>query len=431
MKIALLGCGTVGGGVLRLLARNAEELQARLGVPIQLRHVLVRDGDKPRVEDLDRALITTDARRVLSDPEIDLYVELMGGVEFAVECVKQALGRGVSVVTANKAMMAAHGPELLTLAVERNAGLAFEAAVGGGIPVIRTLRDSLASDEILEISGILNGTSNYILTRMTDDGASFEEVLAEAQSKGYAEADPSLDIDGHDAAQKLLVLSMLAFGARPPAGGVPMIVEGIRGLAAFDVKMAAQFGFTIKHLAIGKDRGETLELRVHPALIRRNDVFANVSGAFNAIRLEGRALGPCTLLGRGAGDMPTAVSVVADILDAARAIVAGVPALVSGVRRLRDRPLTPAQAIELRYYLRLSVVDEPGVMAHIAGAMGQEGVSLSQVLQTEGEEGIARVVIITHRAKESSVKAALDALSGRSFLHAPPVLLRIQGDGVP
>lgn len=433
MQIALLGCGTVGGGVMRLLAHGAQELQARLGVPIQVRHVLVRDEEKPRVPDLDRARLTTDASRVLTDPAVDLYVEVMGGVDFAYECVGRALARGVSVVTANKAMMAAHGPELLALAAQHHAGLAFEAAVGGGIPVIRTLRDALASDEMIEVSGILNGTSNYILSRMTDDGASFDEVLAEAQAKGYAEADPSLDIDGHDAAQKLLVLAMLAFGATPPAEPNAVIVEGIRGLAAFDVKMAGQFGYTIKHLAVGRDRGDTLELRVHPALIRRSEVFANVSGAFNAIRLEGRALGPCTLLGRGAGDMPTAVSVVADILDASRAIVAGVPALVSGVRRLRDRPLTEARSIELRYYLRLSVVDEPGVMAHIAGAMGQEGVSLSQVLQTEGEGGIARVVMITHRAKESAVQAALQALSGKSFLHAPPVLLRIQGDdrGLP
>lgn len=424
IRLGLLGCGTVGGGVLRLLSTNAAELERRVGVPIEVRRVLVRDTDKPRTSDLDPSLLTRDIDDVLGDEAIEIIVEVMGGEAFAGACIERALQSGRSVVTANKALLAKRGPELLALANDKKVGLSFEAAVGGGIPVIRTLRDAFASDDVVEITGILNGTSNYILSRMTEDGAAFDAVLAEAQAKGYAEADPSLDIDGHDAAQKLMVLAMLAFGAMPPERG--MIVEGIRGLEAVDVRLASQLGFTLKHLAVGRDRGGTVELRAHPALVKKSSVLANVSGVLNAIRLEGRALGPCLLSGRGAGDMPTAVSVVADILDVARAIVAGAPGLVTGGRPLRDRPLTPASEIELRYYLRLSVVDEPGVMAEVAGAFGRESVSLSQILQTEGEDGVARIVIITHRAREAAVASALAAIGEKRCLAAPAVLLRIE-----
>ncbi|MBK6520701.1 MAG: homoserine dehydrogenase [Polyangiaceae bacterium] len=422
--LGILGCGTVGGGVLRLLTNKAAEFERRVGVPLEVRRVLVRDLDKPRVPELDRAKLTTRVDDVLEDESVEIVVEVMGGEDLAGAWVERALDSRRSVVTANKAMLAKRGPQLLDLAAAKNVGLAFEAAVGGGIPVVRTLRDAFASDEVIEIAGILNGTSNYILTRMTDDGAPFAEVLAEAQSKGYAEADPSLDIDGHDAAQKLLVLAMLAFGARPPDSG--MLIEGIRGLDAIDVRLAGQFGYVIKHLAFGRDRGETVELRAHPVLVKRSSVLANINGVLNAIRLEGRALGPCLLSGRGAGDMPTAVSVVADVLDAARAIVAGAPGIVNGARPLVARPLTPTTEIALRYYLRLSVADEPGVMAEIAGALGREGVSLSQIVQTEGAGGVAQIVIITHVARESAVKNALVGLEGKRFLRAPAVLLRIE-----
>ncbi|NUP10773.1 MAG: homoserine dehydrogenase [Polyangiaceae bacterium] len=424
IRLGLLGCGTVGGGVLRLLTKNAAEFRRRVGVPIEVRRVLVRDADKPRVDELDRSLLTTKVDDILTDEDIEIVVEVMGGEGFAGDCIERALSSGRSVVTANKALLARRGPTLLELAGTNRVGLAFEAAVGGGIPVIRTIRDAFASDDVVELTGILNGTSNYILTRMTEDGALFNDVLREAQDKGYAEADPSLDIDGHDAAQKLMVLAMLAFGARPPESG--MLIEGIRGLDAVDVKLAGQFGYVVKHVAVGKDRGASVELRAHAALVKKSSVFANVSGVLNAIRLEGHALGPCLLSGRGAGDMPTAVSVVADILDVARAIVAGAPGIVTGARPLAARPLTPPSEIVLRYYLRLAVADEPGVMAEIAGALGRERVSLSQIVQTEGKDGTAQVVIITHEARESAVGAALSALADKRFLRAPAVLLRIE-----
>ncbi len=422
--VALLGCGVVGGGVLRLLSANAEAFAARVGVPLTVRHVLVRDPEKPRVPELDAAKLTTDPDVVFGDPKVEVVVEVMGGEEPAGDLVQRALGSGRCVVTANKALLAARGPALLDLAAERRVDLSFEAAVGGGIPIIRTLRDAFASDEVTEIAGILNGTCNYILTRMSEDGVSFEAALADAQAKGFAEADPALDIDGFDAAHKLVVLAMLAFGARPPHAG--MVIEGIRGLDRMDVETAARFGYAIKHLVIGREHGESVELRAHPALVRRTSLVGSVSGVLNAIKLEGRALGPCFLSGRGAGDMPTGVSVVADILDVARSLVAGVPGLVTGGRPLRSRPLLGRGESIMRHYLRFSVRDEPGVMARIAGALGDQGVSLSQIEQAEARGGEAGVILFTHRASAGAVERALDAMAKGSFLVATPVHLRIE-----
>lgn len=409
---------------MQLLSRRMAAFEARVGVPLILRRVLVRETDKPRVSELDPGLLTTDPEVALGDAEIDVFVEVMGGIKPAGGYVRRALETQRCVVTANKALLASEGPALFELARKHGVDLAFEAAVGGGIPVIRTLRDATASDEVTEVVGILNGTSNYILTRMTEEGASFASALAEAQQKGFAEADPSLDVDGYDAAQKLLVLSMLAFGALPPEDG--LLVEGIRDLSPVDVAMAERFGCTVKHLVVGRDHGDRVELRAHPAFLKKTSVFSNVSGALNAVRLEGKALGPCLLSGRGAGDMPTAVSVVADLLDVARSVVAGVPGLVTASRPLSSRPFVPASEVRVRYYLRLSVRDEPGVMAHVAGALGAQGVSLSQILQTEGAEGRADIVLVTHLAREGAVRAALAAIGAETFLAAPPVLYRFE-----
>ncbi len=410
--------------MLKLLAKNAEQFQARVGVPLEVRRILVRDLEKPRGEQARRELLTTRPEDVLEDEAIDVIVEVMGGDGLAGDLIARAIAGGRSVVTANKALLAKRGPELIAEAKARGVALSFEAAVGGGIPVIRTLRDAFASDEVFELCGILNGTSNYILTRMTEEGASFDAALREAQEKGYAEADPTLDVEGHDAAQKLVVLAMLAFGAKPPHPG--MIIEGIRGLDAFDVGMAAHFGFTLKHLVVGRDHGTAVELRAHAALVKKTSVFSNVSGVLNAVRLEGRALGPCLLSGRGAGDMPTAVSVVADVLDVARSIVAGVPGFVSAGPAPVTRPLLSPSETRLRYYLRLDVKDEPGVMARIAGALADRGVSLSQIVQSEGEAGSARIVIITHVTREGAVREALGDVGAQSFLLRPAVLLRIE-----
>lgn len=427
VRVGLLGCGTVGGGVLRLLADNARYLGERVGVPLSVERVLVRDLDKDRVPECRREWLTTNPDDVLGDPRIELVVEVMGGEAVARGLVERALDAGKAVVTANKMLLALHGPALLARAVEHRVDLAFEGAVGGGIPIIRTLRDALASDWVESLAGIVNGTCNFVLTRMRHDGLSLEAAIREAQDKGYAEAEPSLDVDGHDAAHKLVVLAMLAFGARVDAGAVS--VEGIRGIDAEDHRFAERFGYAFKHLAIGRDRGESIELRVHPTLVPKSSVLANVSGVLNAILLEGRALGPCLLSGRGAGDLPTAVSVVSDILDVARSIVAGVAGLSTRGIAVAPRPLLPMGDVEARYYLRFGVADRPGVMARLAGALGETGVSIEQIVQhglPDAGGGPVEVVMVTHRAREGAVRSALAAIAAEDFARREPKLFRIE-----
>lgn len=426
IRIGLLGCGTVGGGVIQLLHGNAGYLASRIGAPLELARVLVRDPERERVPELDRALLTTDPEAVLGDASVDLFVEVMGGVDPALRYVERALDSGRGVVTANKMLLALHGPQLVDRAVARGADLAFEGSVGGGIPIVRTLREALASDWVVSLEGIVNGTCNYILTRMREDGCDFATALREAQAKGYAEADPSLDVDGLDAAHKLVVLAMLAFGARVESGKVP--TEGIRAIEPIDHQLAERFGFVVKHLALGRDRGAAVELRVHPALVRRESVLANVSGVLNAIALQGRALGPCLLSGRGAGDLPTAVSVVADIVDVARARLHGTSGLDTRGIQLSARPLAPLEDLECRHYLRFTVIDEPGVLARIAGALGSCGVSIEQMVQqgqARSGDATVQVVMLTHAAKESQVARALADLSGADFAARPPLRIRV------
>jgi homoserine dehydrogenase len=428
VRLGLLGCGTVGGGVVRLLKTNAEYLAQSVGAPLELARVLVRDGDRDRVvPEVDRALLTGDVESVLGDYSIDIIVEVMGGTDPARQYVERALDSGRSVVTANKALLAKHGAELVARAVERRVDLAFEASVGGGIPIIRVLREALVGDSVVKLEGIVNGTCNYVLTRMRNEGLGFDEVVRDAQAKGYAEADPSLDVDGHDAAHKLVVLAMMAFGARVDWQGVP--TEGIRGIDPIDHRFAERFGFVIKHLAIGRHTPSGVELRVHPALVREDTALANVNGVLNAIAIEGRALGPCLLSGRGAGDMPTAVSVVGDIRDVARAKLSGVSGLATRGIELRPRPVAPLEDVRCRYYLRFQVHDRPGVLARLAGALGDAGVSIEQMVQ-EGRGGATgqpvQLVILTHEAVERDIRTALTAIKQSGVAAHDARLLRIQ-----
>lgn len=427
VRVALLGCGTVGGGVLRLLRENDARLTSRVGAPIEVTHVLVRNPHKVRVEECRREWLTTNPDAVFGDPAVDVVVEVMGGADPARGYIERALQAGKAVVTANKLLIAQHGPELVERAVAQRVDLAFEASVGGGIPIIRTLREALASDSVASLHAILNGTSNYILTRMRDAGLSFESALAEAQRLGYAEADPSLDVDGHDAAQKLAVAAMLAFGARVNTD--EMLVEGIRGLDETDFRLADRFGFTLKHLGIGHDRGARIELRVHPALVKKSSVLANIDGVLNGVFILGRALGPCLLVGRGAGDMPTAVSVVADLVDVARARRGGEPGLMTRGIALADRPLLGYHEVVTRYYLRFDVGDHPGVVGSIASALGSEGVSIEQMVQdgraVRAGEAVP-VCIITHACTEGAVLRALSAVRSKPFLRGAPRILRIE-----
>jgi homoserine dehydrogenase len=424
IRIGLCGCGTVGGGVLRLLKANEAYFSARVGVPLSVRKILVRDLAKSRVPECDRALLTDKADELLDDPSIDLVVEVMGGERDAGDAIERALARGASVVTANKALLAKRGRELLELASRKGADLAFEAAVGGGIPIVRTLRDAFASDRVTEIVGILNGTSNYILSEMAERKMAFNAALSEAQRLGYAEADPTLDVGGGDAAQKLIVLAMLAFGTHAETSAA--LVEGIDRIDARDLGHFDRFGFVVRPLVVGRDHGDAVELRAHPALVKRSSVFANIGGVQNAIKLHGEALGPCWLSGRGAGDMPTAVSVVADILDVARSIVAGVPGLVTRGRNLGARPIVASRDLRLRYYLRLSVFDRPGVLGRVASELGNRNVSLAEIVQEPRDEGRADVTIVTHVASEGAVRDALGALEQDGMFASPYALVRIE-----
>jgi homoserine dehydrogenase len=350
----------------------------------------------------------------------------MGGEEPAKALVERAIRSGKGVVSANKLLIAKHGPALIQAAIDHRVDLAFEASVGGGIPIIRTLREALASDSVASVHAILNGTCNYILTRMRDAHIGFADALEEAQKLGYAEADPTLDVDGHDAAQKLIVASMLAFDARVDE---PILVEGIRAIDEIDFRFADRFGFTLKHLGIGHDRGDRLELRVHPALIPKTSVLANVDGVLNGVFLMGRALGPCLLVGRGAGDMPTAVSVVADIVDVARSRLEGEPGLSTRSIQLSRRPLVAQENIQTRYYLRFDVDDHPGVVGHLASVLGQEGVSIEQMVQ-EGRAKEAHdavpICLTTHRTSEGGVRRAVENISSQPFMKGPPRFIRIE-----
>jgi homoserine dehydrogenase len=427
VRIGLLGCGTVGGGVVRLLQANASSFAARVGAPIEVARVLVRSRDKERVPELDRSLLTTNADLVLSDESIDVFVEVMGGVSPAQTYIERAIARGCSVVTANKMLLALHGPSLLEKALAQGVDLAFEGSVGGGIPVVRVLRDAFASDRIERLTGIVNGTSNYILTGMSQTGMTFAAALADAQAKGYAEADPALDIGGHDAAHKLAILALVAFGARVDDGSIP--TEGVDTIEAADHLFAARFGFIIKHLAIARRAGDALELRVHPALLQRGTSLAHVDGVLNAIKLEGEALGPCLLSGRGAGDMPTAVSVVSDLLDVARARRVGAAGLLTRGIRLDPCKRVPMEDVTTRYYLRFAVHDRPGVLAKVARALGDANVSIEQVVQerpTEGSLDPVQIVMLTHRAVERDVQLALLEVRKEEFVAGRVQLLRVE-----
>lgn len=429
IKVGLLGCGTVGGGVVQLLRANASYIEARVGAPIEIVRVLVRDPNKERVAELDRGRLTTDAAQVIDDASLDVVVEVMGGVEPARGYLNRAIESGKQIVTANKMLLASHGGDLLDRARKRGVDLAFEGAVGGGIPVIRVLRDSLASDRIESLSGIINGTSNYVLTRMRQDGLSFDAAVKEAQAKGYAEADPTLDVGGGDAAHKLAVLSMLAFGAH--LDGVAISTEGIDKVEPIDHEFADRFGFVVKQLAIAKLKGEgpsaPLELRVHPALVAKDLPLANISGVLNAVAIEGHALGPCLLSGRGAGDMPTAVSVVADLVDVAIAKKSGVSGNMTRAIRLGERKLSPMADVSTRYYVRFSVFDRPGVLAKMTGALGDRGVSIEQLVQTGrgSAEVPVDVVMLTHDAKESAMRGAVDTIATSDFIAKPPRVIRV------
>ncbi len=424
LKIAIAGLGTVGAGTLTLLERQAELVRVRAGRPIVVAAVSARDRHKDRGVDLSRVRWYDDPVALAADPEIDVVVELIGGSDgIALAIIETALAHKKHVVTANKALMAHHGTALAAKAEAAGVALAFEAAVAGGIPVIKTLRESLAGNRLARVYGILNGTSNYILTTMRESGREFAEVLAEAQMLGYAEADPSFDIDGVDAAHKLAILASVGFGRPVDLAGV--YTEGIRHISRLDIDFAEELGYRIKLLGIARLTENGLEQRVHPCMVPRATPIAAVEGVFNAVVAEGDFVGRVVLEGRGAGAFPTASSVAADLIDiAAGRHVApfGVPAAA-----LTALPGAPMERHEGAYYIRLMVVDQPGVIADVAAALRDEQVSMESMIQRGRAPGEAvPVVLTTHVTLEAAMRRALDRIAKLATVREPPRMIRIE-----
>jgi homoserine dehydrogenase len=433
VNIGLLGCGTVGTGVARMLTENLDLIRDRSGIDIVLRRVA--DLDETRAEGLRLApgVFTSDAVSVVQDPEIQIIVEMIGGKGVAKDFIQKAMIAGKHVVTANKALLAAHGNELIREAMETGVDLAFEASTGGCMPIVKTLRESMVGNRIHSMIGILNGTCNYILTRIHEDGISFEEALALAQEKGFAEADPTLDIEGFDTAHKLAILSSIAYGMELNLDDI--FVEGISRITPLDIRFADEFGYRIKLLAISKNLGDEVEARVHPTMIPIGNMLAGVSGSLNAVTVVGDAVQDILLYGRGAGMMPTATAVVSDIVDIARNIVCGcagrVPPLSFQMDRIRKIPIKAIEKIDTHYYFRFSAIDQPGVLSSIAGILGNHGISIKSVQQRDRKiNGTVPVVMLTHLAREEAVRSALTQIEGLDVVGQKPVLIRIEDESL-
>ena len=431
IKVGVLGFGTVGSGVVRLLTEQREMLSRRLGTELVLARVADPDLTRPRPVALPPELLTSKAQDILDDPEIDIVVELIGGLTVAREYTFAAIERGKHVVTANKALLAHHGNELLAAAAARGVEIAFEAAVCGGIPIILALRQGLAANRIQELFGILNGTCNYILTQMSQHGMSYAQALAEAQAAGYAEADPTLDVEGIDAAHKLTILMSLAYGARLDFEGIA--VEGISRLDPLDLQFAREFGYRLKLLAITRDDGHRVEARVHPTLVPKGHMLSQVTGAMNAVYLTADAAGPILLYGQGAGMMPTASAVVSDILDVARNLIRGVPGRVPplGCQQALEttRLIKPMNDLVTNYYFRFAALDRPGVLSQVSGILGKYGISIAAVIQkgrVQGETGTVPIVMITHEAREADARQALKEIDQLPVVSPPATFYRIE-----
>lgn len=428
--VGMVGFGTVGTGVAKILMQNSALIRRRVGVPVELVRVADLDITTDRGVRLPQGVLTSDVRAVVEDPSIDIVLELIGGYDAAKRVILDAMARGKQVVTANKALLAVHGEELFEAAARHRVDLGFEASVGGGIPVIRALTEGLAANTILSIYGIINGTSNYILSRMTREGHGFQEVLAEAQKAGYAEADPTFDVAGTDSAHKLSIMVSLAYGT--PVNFKEIYTEGITRITPLDITYAREFGFTIKLLAIAKFLDGEIEARVHPTMIPSMSPVAQVEGVYNAIQLVGDAVNDIVLYGQGAGSMPTGSAVVSDVIDIARNLLVGASGRVPPASFQRDqrRPLRirPMEEIATLYYMRFMVLDRPGVLSQISGVLGHHGISISSVLQQGRKEGqTVPVVIMTHTATERPVQAALREIDRMAFISEPTTLIRVEG----
>jgi len=428
INVGLIGLGTVGTGVVKLLRQNAELIERRLGIPVVLKRAADLDESRARALRLGKKAYTKSASEVISDPGVDVVVELIGGYEPAKRFILDALAAKKPVVTANKALLALHGEEIYKAAYKSKTTLGFEASVAGGVPIIGALKQGLAANDIRTIYGIINGTANYILTKMTDEGGNFAEVLDEAKRLGYAEADPTFDIEGIDAAHKLAVMAGLAFGT--PVNFKDIYTEGISGINPEDITYAGELGYRVKLLGITRPVNGEIEARVHPALLPSGHLLAEVDGVFNAVYVEGDALGPAMFYGRGAGEMPTASAVVSDIMDIGRDILSTrrqrMPVASftrRGRRKLRIRPIDKVRSC---FYLRFAALDRPGVLSKISGILGRHNISIASVIQKERKEGgPVPIVMMTHEAVERDMRVALSKVDRLDVIAGKTVSIRV------
>ncbi|MCP3866529.1 MAG: homoserine dehydrogenase [Gammaproteobacteria bacterium] len=430
VKVGLLGLGTVGGGTVKVLSRNAREIARRAGREIRITRAAAKDYQPGTIPGTESIEVTDDAFRIVDDPDIEIVIELIGGYSPARELVLKAIENGKHVVTANKALIALHGDEIFAAAKAKGVMVAFEAAVAGGIPIIKAMREGLAANHIDWAAGIINGTGNFILTEMRDKGREFGEVLAEAQALGYAEADPTFDVEGIDAAHKLTIIASIAFGI--PLQFDKTYTEGITRIEPQDVAYADEFGYRIKHLGITRKTDRGVEMRVHPTLIPERRLIANVDGVMNAVLVKGDAVGPTLYYGAGAGSEPTASAVVADVVDVARALTTDpdnhVPHLAFQAKDLSDMPVLPIEDVETAYYLRLQVRDQPGVMARIASILGDAGISIEAIKQKEPQENEVEVplVLLTRRVNESRMNQAIEKIELLESVKGQVMRIRIE-----
>jgi homoserine dehydrogenase len=427
VRVGLLGCGNVGAALVQLVADRGDEIAARTGTRLEIARVAVRSLTRKRPVHLDESILTRDANEVVADPSIDVVVEVIGGIEPARELILAAMAAGKPVVTANKELLANHGAELYTAASAAGVDLLFEAAVAGGIPILRPLRESLAGEDVRRIMGIVNGTTNFILTRMSEQGTGYGEALAEAQELGYAERDPTADVEGFDAGAKAAILASLAFGAKVVAGDV--YHEGISNISATDIEFAGRLGYVIKLLAVAElvpvaGGPDEVAVRVHPAMVPTSHPLAGVRDSFNAVFVEGAAVGDLMFYGRGAGGDPTGSAVLGDLVDAAVNLRKGTHA---DLLTLTRRPIRPIDELQSSYYVNLDVVDKPGVLRAVAEAFERHAVSIRS-LEQEGVSADARLIFITHRAREADVQATLEDLRELDVIHRITSVLRVIGD---
>ena len=433
--VGLIGLGTIGTGVVKVLQRNAAVIEQRLGLPLRLVRVSDLDLERDRGVDLRGVRFDADAEGLIADPDVAIVIELIGGYDAARRLILRSLEAGKHVVTANKALLALHGSEIFAAAARHGVDVGFEASVAGGIPILRSIREGLVANRIESVHGIMNGTTNYVLTQMESTGEAQEVVVSRAQRLGYAEADPTFDLDGTDAAHKLTLLAAMAFGAELTFKEIP--TEGIRRIEPVDFAAAREFGYRIKLLGIAKSRVdgdglERIEARVHPTLIPRASLLASVDGAMNAVAVTGDAVGPTLFYGAGAGELPTASAVVADLVEIAREIRRGGAGRVAPLsylpEALRPVPLVPLGELEGRAYLRFTALDRAGVLGHIAGTLGEHGIGIESVIQKgRGDAGDAvPVLVLTHPARESAIRAALERIDALPDVTAPTLLVRIE-----